>query len=322
LEKNGAAEPALGAKPVDLVLPEENRNWTKGIVNEGVRRLFKSKQLCDVALVINGQRFLAHKAVLAATSTNFRTYLCTPNEADENIKNALVCGKAPSAAVAPAVDPKTTTASSEFAVDMTKEAPVEADGRARGITNNVDAAHDADLAANPEGALQLREAETLELQVQGVETSEAMNILLEYVYFVGTGESWEYSPSNVKVNKDVLRLAQIFALPHLHEYAARWITKGLTSSNVVERLVVCEENGLDLLRQKIMAALTANPSELAAISSCPEITQHPRILQDLLMQMTSLYAAPAVGKKEKQVEKLAEKPAEKEKPTKRARKGA
>merc|ERR1712083_527729 len=89
------------------------------------------------------------------------------------------------------------------------------------------------------------------------------------------------------MGKDILRLARHFALPHLHEFAARWLTKGLTTANVVERLVICEEVALGLLREKIIEQLSANPAELIVVSSSPEIMKHPRILQDLLMQVAS-----------------------------------
>merc|ERR1712187_539323 len=97
-----------------------------------------------------------------------------------------------------------------------------------------------------------------------------------------------YNPACAEVNKDVLRLSRQFGFSHLHEHAARWLTRGLTTGNVVGRLVTCEEFGLGMLREKIIDQLTANPAELAVVSSSAEIMQHPRILQDLLMSMASL----------------------------------
>merc|ERR1712194_213597 len=136
-------------------------------------------------------------------------------------------------------------------------------------------------------------------------TAESIKLMLAYVYGVGTGASWEYSPSSAEVNKDILRLARNFGLPHLHEFAARWLTKGLTTDTVVERLVTCEEFGLMLLREKIIEQLTANPAELTVVSSSPEIMKHPRILQDLLMQVASLCGVGAekkLAKKQQQEE--------------------
>merc|ERR1719476_110410 len=112
--------------------------------------------------------------------------------------------------------------------------------------------------------------------------------MLGYIYGAGTNGSWEYKPSSAEVNKDILRLARSFDLMHLHEHAARWLAKGLTTANVVERLVTCEEFGLGLLREKIIEQLTANPAELMIVSSSVEIMKHPRILQDLLVQVAQL----------------------------------
>jgi len=165
----------------------------------------------------------------------------------------------------------------------------------------------------------------------GVQSPEAMRIMLDYVYLVGTGAPWEYKPSSAEVNKDVLRLARNFGLDHLHEYAARWLAKGLTTSNVVERLVTCEEFGLGLLREKIIEQLGANPAELMIVSSSPAIMQHPHILQDLLVKVASCNAAataaaiakkaapaepapeaahPAAEKLEAKAEEVADKPAD------------
>merc|ERR1719401_971696 len=100
------------------------------------------------------------------------------------------------------------------------------------------------------------EQRRLELLVGCIQTAEAMRIMLKYVYAVGTGAPWEYQPSSAEVNKDVLRLARHFELPHLHELAVRWFGTGLTTDNVVERLATCEEFGLGLLRDKILEQLT------------------------------------------------------------------
>merc|ERR1719323_2612161 len=122
--------------------------------------------------------------------------------------------------------------------------------------------------------------------------------MLSYVYRVGTRAAWEYKPSSSEVNKDVLRLARSFGLPQLHEYAARWLTKGLTTANVVSRLVICDELGLGLLREKIIEELTAHPAGLTMVSTSPEIMQHPKILQDLLIRVASVHTT-AKAEKEK-----------------------
>ncbi|CAE8662644.1 unnamed protein product, partial [Polarella glacialis] len=68
---------------------------------------------------------------------------------------------------------------------------------------------------------------------------------------------------------------------------ARSLAKGLHTGNVVQRLVTCEEFGLGKLREKILERLTQNPSEMAMVSRCPEIMQHPKILQDLLVYVAN-----------------------------------
>merc|ERR1712194_993562 len=138
-------------------------------------------------------------------------------------------------------------------------------------------------------------------------TAESIKLMLAWVYGVGLGTSWEYTPSSAEVNKDMLRLARHFGFPHLHEFAARRLTKGLTTSNVVERLVTCEEFGLGLLREKIIQQLTLNPAELTVVSSSLEIMKHPRILQDLLMAVASLCGVPKPAKKEEKAEEKADK---------------
>jgi len=350
-EKTEEAEPTVKAAAVEFTFAMYDMDHTRSIINDGLRNLFVNKQLCDLALLVKDERFLAHKAVLAAMSSSFCKYLATPHEADENIQKALVRSKGSQTSVTAASDPAATGASPEACGESDQTAP--AASKAEGTTNGENSVVDPDpiSATKPEEShtptVQIsdddagdnvapkegsvctptsKDIDALELQVQGIDTTEAMSIMLQYVYYVGTGDSWEYSPSSMAVNKDILRLASIFGLQQLHERAARWIAQGLTSSNVVERLVACEEHGLGALKEKIMTELTANPVELATISSSPVITQHPRILQDLLMRMASL-CTPAAGKKgpPKAAETGADQPVEKptdRQPKKRARKNA
>merc|ERR1719242_1794190 len=52
--------------------PIDPRNAVLAI---GLRKLYEKSQFCDVAFIVCGERFLAHKAVLAAMSSNFQKYL-------------------------------------------------------------------------------------------------------------------------------------------------------------------------------------------------------------------------------------------------------
>lgn len=180
------------------------------------------------------------------------------------------------------------------------------------------------------------------LQVQGVAEEEAMLQMLEHVYLLGTGvPSWEYAPSTAEVNADVLRLATSFQLPYLQEYAARWLVHGLTTANVVERLVSCEEFGFVQLRSKIITQIIESPEGLTLVTRSPEIMRHPQILQELLLRMASRSGTPqpaqgepaapaptasqpevgAKGGRERLQEKMSEKGSNPS-PVKRARKAA
>merc|ERR1712037_291621 len=98
---------------------------------------------------------------------------------------------------------------------------------------------------------------------------------------------WEdYNPRTQEINKDVLRLAQIFRLPELTERATYWLAKDITTGNVVERLAICEEFGLDELRDLLLEQLTFNKRALAEVSGSPQIMQYPK----LMMQMLQLAA--------------------------------
>jgi len=118
--------------------------------------------------------------------------------------------------------------------------------------------------------------------VKGISSEEAMHIMLDYVYSMGAAHKWKYSPTSMEVNQDVLRLSRSFQLLCLHEHASRFLVKGLTTDNLHERLALCEEFGLRLLRELILKEVASDPDMLAAASESPEIARHPRILQELL----------------------------------------
>lgn len=133
----------------------------------------------------------------------------------------------------------------------------------------------------------------LEFQVEGIKRPEAMQIFLDYVYTVGAGATCRYEPGSSEVNADVLSLSARFDVAFLHEEATRWLAKGLTTENVVGRLVLCEEFKLGRLRQKILEHLTASPPALAAVARSEEIRKHPHLLQELLLQVAGFCGARA-----------------------------
>lgn len=280
--------PVVELKMVEASEPPVTESGS-AVLARGIRSLYERRQFCDVFLVVAGERMSAHKSMLAALSTEFRQFLYQEPGAADPMKGMLSRIEAPS----PAVEDATTTPavdSASPAEGTAAAAPVTDSASSTTTTTTSDAASESAVpsATVPEPAQSEKPIGQLELQVGGITTPESLKIMLSYVYDVGTGADWVYDPLDADVNKDILRLARSFGMPHLHEHAARWLTKGLTTQNVVERLVTCEEFGLMALREKIIEQLTANPAELTAVTSSPDIIKHPRILQDLLMQVACL----------------------------------
>lgn len=295
-----AKVPKLGKKPIDLNLASVVKSREQ--LSEGLRALLDSGECCDLVFVTCDEEISAHAVVLAAGSNNFRHFLrknplpgaLAPvflggdvemdgqeQHAEEDPMQGLLKRIAmESIAEAPA-------ASTEGTPEVTAAAT---DGEA--------AVSAAEIATSPTPAVtvverkQEEEVGPLRLEVSGLSCSKSFRILLGYLYVAAAGVEWEYNPESHEVNKDVLRLARHFGLDQLHEFAARWLAKDLTTANVVDRLVSCEEFGLGLLREKIVERLAMNPSELMLVCSSPEITKHPKILQDLLVQVASLRDRP------------------------------
>jgi hypothetical protein len=295
-----AKVPKLGKKPIDLNL--ESSVKSREQLSEGLRALLDSGECCDLVFVTCDEEISAHAVVLAAGSNNFRHFLRKnplpgalapvflggdvemdgqePHAEEDPMQGLLKRIALESIAEAPAVSTEGTTEVTAAATDG--EAVVSA---AETATSP------APIVAATESK-QEEEVGPLRLEVSGLSCSKSFRILLGYLYVAAAGVEWEYNPESHEVNKDVLRLARHFGLDQLHEYAARWLAKDLTTANVVERLVSCEEFGLGLLREKIVERLAMNPSELMLVCSSPEITKHPKILQDLLVQVASLRDRP------------------------------
>jgi len=132
----------------------------------------------------------------------------------------------------------------------------------------------ADAGQGSEGKQEVRIAE--------IANPEALKFMLHFMYRMDA-ETWEdYNPRTQEINKDVLRLAQNFRLPGLTDRAMHWLAKGVTTGNVVERLTICEEFGLSVLKERILEQLTFNKSALAEVAGSPQIMQHPRLMQAML----------------------------------------
>eukprot|EP00930_Biecheleria_cincta_P027647 TRINITY_DN19388_c0_g1_i1.p1 TRINITY_DN19388_c0_g1~~TRINITY_DN19388_c0_g1_i1.p1 ORF type:complete len:369 (-),score=78.38 TRINITY_DN19388_c0_g1_i1:378-1484(-) len=333
-EKVAAAVPSLGTEPMDLdVKGDMTEAAATDTLSSGLQALLREQDCCDLLFSACGEELLAHAVVLAAGSNNFRDFLRNkpvpgtehvdkmeglfswPSSSEEvpseqSCKaNDAVDAKSSPPDVKQSAGTKLETGATEVAPATHRSADAPSPGLAEAATQRVLEDSGANAGRGVQAATttepeQSPKGSPLRLQVNGLSSSQAFRILLDYLYVSCTGAKWEYTPLDSQVNKDVLRLARHFGLSQLHEHAARWLAKGLTTANVVERLVTCEEFGLGLLREKITERLTLNPPELMAVCSSPEITQHPRILQDLLVQVASIrHKAPPPQERPSQVEK-------------------
>eukprot|EP00401_Gymnodinium_catenatum_P083054 CAMPEP_0117623062 /NCGR_PEP_ID=MMETSP0784-20121206/88457_1 /TAXON_ID=39447 /ORGANISM="" /LENGTH=381 /DNA_ID=CAMNT_0005427009 /DNA_START=28 /DNA_END=1169 /DNA_ORIENTATION=+ len=300
--------PVVGATLVGHVASEGSA------VPAGMRALRERGQFCDMVFTVNGRSFPAHRAILAALSDSFRKYLAslTPSadgcaaDKDDPMAGMLSCPAPP--VVAEALEAPAGTA--DAAPQTTERAASGADSA--GTTTEAAAGAPSESAAESAGAqaaqtpvkkdeatptLHEQAERRLELLVQGIKCPQALEILLAYVYAAGTGAAWQYEPVTQEVNIDVLRLSRRFGFMFLHECAARWLVKGLTTENVVKRLVVCKEFELGRVRDKIVEQIASKPAVLATVSGSESIRSQPWVLQDLLVQVACApaEAPPAEG---------------------------
>merc|ERR1712118_126280 len=78
-----------------------------------------------------------------------------------------------------------------------------------------------------------------------------------------------------------------------------WLGKDLTTGNVVERLAICKEFGLDELSGKIVEQLTCNKQALSEVSNSQQILKYPELMVSLLQSAAATPEADqkAVGKR-------------------------
>ncbi|CAE7742733.1 Zmynd10 [Symbiodinium sp. CCMP2592] len=350
-EKMADAVPSLGSTPMDLDIRAARASAN---MLDGLQSLLDSKECCDIVFLTCEEQIEAHAVVLAASSPNFCKYLrqtsmrglkepSAPGHEMEELfttvstsppasaeAGARVAAAPPTAAGEGGEDPKAVTEVPETeAISQPKEEPGMDGAGKRSDEATAEAPMEVEVeACKPEEAApapspgitsptsdEKTKADKVRVQVNGLSSSEAMHILLDYIYKGSAAASWEYKATSAQVNKEILRLATYFGFAQLHEHAARWLAKGLTTENVVDRLVTCEEFGLGLLREKITERLALKPAEMMQVCSSPEITKHPRILQDLLVQVASLKKGGAEATEDAKEEKQEPKPdkAEREK---------
>jgi len=141
-----------------------------------------------------------------------------------------------------------------------------------------------------------------EVRLADISNPEAVKCMLDYLYGMDSGVWAEYNPRTQEINKDVLRLAQNFGLSGLTDRATHWLAKNLSTGNVVERLNICDEFGLSLLREKILEQLTLNKVALAEVAHSPQIMKYPGLMQALLQQASMAPDLPTPEKKRKVAE--------------------
>merc|ERR1711959_526964 len=97
--------------------------------------------------------------------------------------------------------------------------------------------------------------------------------------------------------------------------ASYWLSKDLTTGNVVERLTICEDFELHELREKILAQLTMNKAALSEVANSPQIMTYPKLMQALLQQAAAVPddSPPAKGANSAKARKAEQEPQAKKK---------
>merc|ERR1719197_1156366 len=137
-------------------------------------------------------------------------------------------------------------------------------------------------------AAQATPGQRQEVRLAECSNPEAVKFMLDYMYQTDASLWDDYNPRTQEINKDVLRLAKQFCLPGLTERATYYLSKDLTTGNVVERLTICEDYELHELREKILTQLTMNKAALSEVANSPQIMTYPKLMQALLQQAAAV----------------------------------
>jgi len=128
-----------------------------------------------------------------------------------------------------------------------------------------------------------------EIILSEVTNSEAAKIMLDHLYHIDEKDYWDRrmqdmpcSSRTQELIREVLLLANRFELPHLTHRAMIWLSKGLTTDNVVERLSICNEFDLAELADKILEQLIMNREALGKVAHSAQIMTQPKIMQAML----------------------------------------
>jgi len=121
---------------------------------------------------------------------------------------------------------------------------------------------------------------------------EAVQFMVDYMYSEGGAAlGSKYDPGTAEVNKDVLRLAKNFQLPGLQDIAMRWLARDVDTLNVVDKLAVCEEFGLEILHDEVTSQLVSQPDAFLEVAKSKDIRCHPSLMQALLQRAAKEQAA-------------------------------
>jgi len=126
-----------------------------------------------------------------------------------------------------------------------------------------------------------------ELLLEGSYSATTLSALLDFIYGLG-----EYSAPSDEANIEVLSLSDHLQIPALKARAALWLAEHLTVANAIPMLAKCEEFGLSELSEQIKEQLTSDTETLLKVTQEVAATQHPMILQGLLMRMATRKSAP------------------------------
>eukprot|EP00928_Gymnodinium_smaydae_P099839 TRINITY_DN963_c4_g1_i1.p1 TRINITY_DN963_c4_g1~~TRINITY_DN963_c4_g1_i1.p1 ORF type:complete len:578 (-),score=124.82 TRINITY_DN963_c4_g1_i1:176-1909(-) len=178
-----------------------DRLYERASAGGGLAALRTQGFLCDMIIIVGGQRFKVHQIVLAAASLGLRRFL-SDSLADSKSSREAGEGHAP-------------------------------------------------------------QPQLVEVELQGVNHSEALRIVLDHVYGVHDLSADDdcakpiVAPASEGVRRDVLRLAVGFDLPRLREQACQWMAADVTASNSRERINLSCELGLTALCNAIQKASRA-----------------------------------------------------------------
>jgi len=123
-----------------------------------------------------------------------------------------------------------------------------------------------------------------EIRLQDIHNPEAVKLMIEFLYELDDAEWAEYNQCTQEINKDVLQLARAYQLSGLTDRAQHWLAKDLTTGNVVERLTICDDFGLDELKNKILEQLTLNRQAMSEVANSPQIMTYPSLMQAMLQR--------------------------------------